>query len=176
MDWDWKVEIGLLWKIKEQIAEADRLHIYEHRLPGVAATDEQIQTLRKSCDFPWDETYVDFLRHANGWSNFLQNTRLFGTADYAGGALLESVKESLQMRLPIQSQRFDLSWTCENCTPIGGSTLDLSVYVIEHRSSNARVGWLKVDEVDAYENFKDFFAAMREYNKRVLQRVISRNA
>jgi len=162
----WPVEIARLYKVKEAIAALDADGIYKFSAPRLAASDIDIQRLKTSIPVQWDKSYLGFLRFANGWPHFLQNTYLFGTEDFAGD-LYRQIAESLRFRLPMNSERFKFVWTEQNCLPIGGSLLDNSIFVIERKHQGARVAWLNTDEVDGYIGFEDFFIAMIEYNKQV---------
>jgi hypothetical protein len=171
---DWQVEIGLLWQIKTEAQHADHEDLFPLHAPGVAATSEHIAEASRSLGFDLDESYAQFLRHANGWSNFFQNTRLFGTMDFAGSGVFRTVRDGLALRLPLHSDRFSFEWNTGNCFPIGGSALDLSVFVMERKKRDAKVAWLIGEEIDAFENFEEFFSSMVKYNKKLVEKLAAR--
>jgi len=171
---DWKVELGLLWVIKSEAKSFDRDNIYTLHAPESGATQEQIDALQEQLGFVLDTQYTEFLRYVNGWTNFIQNTRLLSTADISGSSLFASICENLAERLPVVSTRYGFEWTVDNCLPIGGSERDLTVFVIERKKTNARIGWLRGEEVDAYDGFEQFFSSMVAYNKLLTEKLRER--
>jgi hypothetical protein len=127
------------FRVLEQLAAVDKK--YSLHLPKVAATDEDLRSLRTLFPFEWYASYLAILRDANGWTNFNLSNSLFGTRDYAANESFRAVKQCAELMLPMKSSRFDFVRTAENCIPIGGDQGNQTVLVIE-RKVRARVGWL----------------------------------
>jgi hypothetical protein len=172
---NWPVEIARMWGVKQEIAALDTQRIYQHSAPAVKATADDIRALQRAQPALLDSSYLSFLAYSDGWANFLQNTNLLGTKDFAARDTFERTLQELAYRLPLKSDRFDFTWTVDNCIPIGASDRDIGVFVVEANKTNAKVGWIITDEVDAYESFAEFFVSMIEYNKHVAENLRSRN-
>lgn len=166
---DWKAEISRIVYWKQLIAENDRLGAYPWHLPKVGAPSEDIAAAEEAVGFSFAPQYEEFLRYANGWQGFVITVDLFGTKDFLDGRV-QKVMQRAELSAFAKEQGFD---ECE-FVPIGASETDLDVFL--HFSPSAKnlaggVLWFANEEVDRYESFADFFAAMVNYNARIAQRV-----
>lgn len=172
---NWKERIVNLVAIKQTIDELDKKKLWEYRLPGVAATPEQLDAVEAALGEPLDPHYRSFLEHAGGWPAFWHTVDLFGPEDLLGG---ERVRHANEMLSYIEDdvleggglRRADL-------LPIAASPVDLDLFVMTRRSSRSPGGvvWLAGSEVDRFPTFEEFFLAMMEYNHLELQSVQGRS-
>lgn len=166
---DWKAEISRIVYWKQMIAENDRLNAYPWHLPKVGAISEEIAAAEKAVGLSFSSQYEEFLRCANGWQGFVVTVDLFGTKDFLDGRF-QKVMQREELFAFAKEQEFGEG----EFVPIGASETDLDVFL--HFSPSAKnlpggVLWFANEEVDRYESFADFFAAMVNYNARVAQRI-----
>ena len=78
---DWKDKIVVMVYVKEELRRLDKLGIWSHHLPEVAAIEEQLVEAEAYLGHSIDKGYKNFLMNANGWKSFYQTVDLFGTND-----------------------------------------------------------------------------------------------
>jgi hypothetical protein len=166
---DWKAEISRMVYWKQMIADNDRLNAYPWHFPRVGATHEDVALAEKSVGHSFSPQYDEFLRHANGWQGFVVAIDLFGTKDFLDGR-----SQKVMQRTELSAFVEKHGCGSDEFMPIGASDTDLDVFL--HFSPSAKtlpggVLWFANEEVDRYESFADFFAAMVNYNARIAQRV-----
>lgn len=170
---DWKAEISRVVYWKQMIADNDRLNAYPWHLPRVGAAPEDIVLAEKAAGFKFSTQYEDFLRHANGWKGFVITVDLFGTGDFLDGRP-QKVMQRAELLTFVREQGFG----DDEFAPIGASDADLDVFLHFSPTSKTLPGgvlWFANEEVDRYESFADFFAAMINYNARIADRVKGSN-
>lgn len=163
---DWPALIGEMVLIKQAAAEADTEGLWKHRLPAVAATEQQLRAAEHALGFGLDENHRGFLRHANGWPAMYHDVDLFGTEELASGAgeemlghlepeaLLEAGVDEADL-LPIAASRDDL---------------DLFLLATPSAPSPGAVLWFAGGLIDRFPDFVEFFRAMQDYNRRQVRR------
>lgn len=165
MNIDWKKEISILVYVKQVLSELDKDHLWQHHLPEVAATDDEIRNAEDYLGFHLDNRYVEFLRHANGWRSFYQSLDLFGTSDLLGSEAMhyanlmcDSIDENV-MKVAGLSK--------EDLLPIGSSKVDLDIFFIKKPYSEhpGEIIWFAGQEIDRFSDFNEFYLAMVDYNR-----------
>jgi hypothetical protein len=156
---NWPKEIVRMVKVKEDLAAADKQHLWGWHLPEVRASDEELATLEHAIGRPLEPHHREFLRFANGWRSFYQNVDLFGTTDLVGGAKMEYAR-----RLLDATPDEVLKVSRDQLLPIATTLEDRDLFVLNWRTGE--VIWLAGEEVERYSNFGEYFAAMIAYNQR----------
>ena len=113
--------------------------------------------------------YREFLSLADGWKGFIVSTDLFGTEDFLNGRALE-----VRNRPDVREYIHTLGLQEEAVIPIGASGTDMDVFilVLEDTPSDAgEVLWLAGSEVERYQDFREFFEAMVNYNAELAQKL-----
>jgi SMI1/KNR4 family protein SUKH-1 len=168
-DLNWKEEIVKLVYVKQAIAEVDRGRLYTHHLPKIAATNAQIHAAERALEFALPNDYVAFLLCADGWDGFLQNTDLFGTPDLCGSHRYQAALESIDM---YDDNVFaNIGVAKDDLFPIGYSPLDGNLYMMVKPNAQtvSDVLWLEGGERERYPTFSEFFLAIVDFNRLVLQ-------
>ncbi|MDR6937892.1 SMI1/KNR4 family protein [Luteibacter sp. 3190] len=166
---DWKAEISRIVSWKQVIAENDNQKAYPWHLPSVAAAAQDIAAAENAAGMAFSTQHKEFLRYADGWQGFLITIDLFGTKDFLDGRA-----EKVMQREEIRSFTKKLGLHEGEFVPIGASEAELDIFL--HISPSAEglpggVVWFASEEVDRFESFVDFFAAMVNYNARIAHRV-----
>jgi hypothetical protein len=162
---DWKRRIVELAKVKQDLADADSRELWEHRLPAVAATPEQLETAETILGEALDPSYRCFLSYANGWAAFFQAVDLFGTDDLIGGQRFRHAVELIADLDDVVLTAADVRR--DEIYPIASSRDDIDVFVIKRRrtADAGAVIWFATHEVDRFTNFDEYFASMVQYNR-----------
>jgi hypothetical protein len=165
----WKEELVKLVYIKQAIADLDKGHLYPHHLPNVAATSVELDKSQNALGFKLEQDHAAFLLCANGWDGFLQNTDLFGTGDFSGSDRYQAAQQTLDIYDVGVFEGIGIPRT--HLFPIGASSVDGNIYAMVKRTiqSSKRIFWLEGDEREHFPSFSDFFVAMLDYNRFVLQ-------
>lgn len=160
--------------IKQAIADADAKMIWEHRLPGVRASEEELATLEQSLGERLDPRYREFLSYAGGWPAFHQMIDLFGPRDLAGGERLANATRLLSYIEPIVFESSGLRR--QDLLPIAASREDLDVFAIARRSAPEPgiVVWFAGTEIERYPNFDEYYLATMDYARQELEQLRSR--
>ena len=166
---DWKLLVTQMVMVKSQIFEADKEKLWPYNFPNVAASERQIQRMKKKIgkDLPVD--YVDFLKTANGWKGFFQNNDLIGTEDFDESKYVMLANEeffSLDEAVVEGIKKEELFLVGINLTD-----RDLFFLVLSDNEKKGEVVWFAGEEVERFKNFSDFFASMIAYNKRELHKL-----
>ncbi|MFD7014159.1 hypothetical protein [Streptomyces sp. NPDC059161] len=121
---------------------------------------ERIAEITKVTHGSVDPEYSDFLLHADGWSAILQDTDLFGTADFGTDAYVEAEELVRVIEDELEIERGENS---TRLIPIGASRADIDILVMPCVSDSKRpasVIWLAGGEIERYRTFSDFFRGM----------------
>lgn len=168
-DRDWRQRIVDLVSIKQAIHERDTKGLWEYRLPGVAASEEQLAEVEAKLGEVLDPGYRSFLSFGDGWPAFYQTVDLFGHADLLGSERFDHASEMLGYveDSVLESAGFGR----EELLPIAATPVDLDLFVMTRRSTATPgvVIWLAGYEVDRFPDFDEYFLAMMDYNRRELQ-------
>jgi hypothetical protein len=164
---DWRRLIVQMVGVKQEVAQVDREHLWQFRLPAVAANERDIGGAEAALGESIDPQYRSFLKYANGWPSFYQTVDLFGTADLTGSRyghaleMLDNLEDAILDRSKIGRQ---------DVIPIAATAVDLDLFVMTRMSSPkpGQVIWFAGQEIDRYENFGEFYLAMLECNRREL--------
>jgi hypothetical protein len=160
----WKVAIGRFWLLKQEMRKQDREGLWDYDLPALACSESEIVAAEKRLGEPIDAQYRNFLLVAGGWRSFWHSVDIFGPADLGDGPAFKKTESDLSV---LEENGIVAA---QSVYPIGASTDDLDVVVLERQGSDdaGTVIWLAGQEIDRYEGFQDFFLAMFEYSKRDL--------
>ena len=171
---EWKRRIVQLVQVKQRLADVDTERLWEYRLPGVAADEEQLAAVEEQLGEPLDPSYRGYLTCGGGWPSLFQTIDLLGAADLLGGPTFEQGRQRLSYLEPAAlsaagAHRNDL-------LPIAVSLVDLDLVVMQRRAAAepGTVIWFAGAEVDRYPTFDDFFLAMIEYNVREIEHLSTR--
>jgi hypothetical protein len=173
----WKVVIGKAVTLKAEIAAADTLGVYPHRLPRVAATEEELRAAALVIGEALDPEYERFLRCAGGWPAFFQDVDLFGPLELTGHGLWSRAAEMLTA-YEDEYLRDIVCMARGEVFPIAVSGNDIDVFVMRRLQSPVpgEVVWLAGAHLERYGGFEEFFLAMQEANSVTLQAVKDRQA
>ena len=169
---DMKAEIARIAYWKQVAAEHDVLGAFPWHLPRIAATQEQINLAESRAGAQLSVQFKEFLGYANGWKGFCVSTDLFGTEELISG----KSQEFLQREDLVDFLR-EIQVNASEVVVIGASGLDLDVFLLFPDSSHFLPGgvlWFASEEIDRYESFGDFLAAMVNYNARNAQRLAAK--
>lgn len=168
---DWKTAIAQMVLIKQAIYDLDTEHLWEYRLPKLAAREEELKAVEAHLDEPLDPEYRSFLSYAGGWPAFYQTVDLFGPADLLDGRLFCHAMESLATidELVLTSSHLRR----KDLLPIAASLEDLDLFVITKRTcpSPGQVIWFAGGEIDRFPSFSDYYIAMLDYNRLEVQQL-----
>lgn len=167
----WKERIVDLVVVKQTMHELAPDGLWEYRLPGVAATSDQLEAVEGHLGEPLDAAYRSFLEHADGWPAFWQTVDLFGPQDLLGSDRFEHAMDMLGFVEEDVLRGAGVSR--DELLPIAASPVDLDLFVMTRKSSAApgRVVWLAGSEIDRWPDFDEFFLAMVDYNRLELQQL-----
>ena len=172
---DWKSEIvrNCYWK---QIAhDADGALTW--RVPKVAAKSEAITAAEHVLGFGFPGDYRDFLRHADGWPWFLNETDLFGTPDFLSGRAARFLQ-----RPGLVGAMAKLGFQPREYIPIGAGDpeVDQEVFLLVRPGASILPGgvvWFDPECVDGvldkYASFEEFFVSVIGYNEIIAKKAVS---
>jgi SMI1-KNR4 cell-wall len=165
---DFRVVIGIAWRVKQEMMVLDHKKLWPYHLPEVAATEAQVVESERTLGHPLDPRYRAFLKRANGWPAFYQTVDLFGTIDLIGGPRRENANAAL--RLLDNGVLATSGVNIEELLPIAATKLDRDLFVMTrpHARCPGMVIWFAGEEVDRFSIFDDCFLAMIEYNRQEL--------
>jgi len=162
---DWRSRIVELVLVKQRLQEVDSQHLWQYRLPSLAAKESELLELESKLGEPLDSSHRSFLSHANGWPAFYQTVDLFGVEDLVGGPRFDHARDMLHAVedkvLATTNIRRD------QLMPIACSPVDLDLFVIARPSAvhPGVVLWLAGYVVESFPGFDDYFAAMVDFNR-----------
>jgi hypothetical protein len=167
---DWTSEIAKGWRIHERIQELDRAGLWEHFLPDVAASEDEIAATEQQLGFRLDPEYRQFLRFANGWRRFYQDVDLFGTRNLLGAPPMDSAMAQLNAMDPADLER-EAGMGAGDVLPIAASAEQRDMFLLGQPWSSApgAVVWLSGQAVDRFPGFDEFYLAMLDYNREEIQ-------
>jgi hypothetical protein len=162
----WKDQITVMHLVQNEVQRYDELGLYEYYYPELAATEEQLVTVEAYIGHSIDNDYRDFLLCANGWKWFTQSVNLFGTGDLEGSALMGRAMETLEI-LDDEKVLKVTEFTKAELLPIAASFEARDLFVITRPMSREPgvVIWFPGGEIEMYQNFKEYFLAMVDYNR-----------
>jgi len=169
MNDSWKDNIVTMIYVKQELMKQDVNGIWPHYFPEVAANDEDIRQAETSLGFEIDQCYSEFLKTANGWKGFFQTVDLFGTNELSNPTIMQYVFSLLNAveECVVESTGFSR----EELLPFAATRFDKDLFVITGQSSHkpGTVIWLAGEEIDRYSSFEEFFLAMIDYNRLLIQ-------
>jgi|ERR1043166_4861746 hypothetical protein len=169
MTTDWKTEIARIIYWKQIAADHDKDGALPWHLPRVGARSEDISRAEQAVGVPFSQQFKEFLTFADGWQGFHVATDLFGTREFLDG------RSTAELQGPeLVEFLADNDLTKTEVVVIGASNFDADVFL--HISPESRilpggVLWYAHEEIDRYETFAEFFAAMVNYNARIAQKM-----
>jgi hypothetical protein len=150
--------------VKQGLREADKLGVWDFRLPQVAATEDLLVEAEHGIGYPVDPEYRAFLRTANGWPAFYQSVDLFGTEELLGRGSGARGKELLTA---LDESPIALTGrTRGDLAPVAAARQDIDLFVVSKRDRPSPVWWLAHDLIEVFPTFGQFFLAMVAYNER----------
>jgi hypothetical protein len=166
---EWKNRIVTMIYIKQELVKLDVNKIWPHYFPEVAADEEEIKRAEVNLNYEIDQQYAEFLRTANGWKGFLQTVDLFGTKELSNPNIMKyvfSLFDSIEDCV-IESSGF----TRDELIPFAATRFDKDIFVIARQTSHkpGTILWFAGEEIDRYPSFEEFFLAMLDYNRMLLQ-------
>lgn len=166
---NWKSLIAEMVYIRQAMADADSKGLWEYALPAVAASTSQVRAVEQQLGYPLDESYRQFLLHANGWPSIYQAVDLFGTDELVGGPQGLHADEAISHLDTSVLEQSGVSR--ESVLPIAVSRHDLDVFVLSTPTSSrpGEVIWFAGSEIDRFRNFHEYFLAMEDYNRMEVQ-------
>jgi len=169
---DWQSEIFIATMVKQQVADADRLKVWEHPLPEPAAGEAETAAVEQALGFRLEGDYRDFLRCCNGWPSFYRAVDLFGTADLLAGPRHERARALL---LGLKDLDELSGFALEDLLPIALSREGGDVFVMgtAHSLIPGVVFWVTGQVVESFDNFSAWFLVMVDYNRREQVRMLS---
>src|SRR6266516_1049237 len=96
----WKRRIVQLVQVKQRLADVDTERLWEYRLPGAAADEEQLAAVEEQLGEPLDPSYRGYLTCGGGWPSLFQTIDLLGAADLLGGPTFELGRQRLSYLEP----------------------------------------------------------------------------
>ncbi len=162
---DWRQRIVELVFVKQRIQELDRDSLWEHRLPRIAATEEQILECESHIGERLPDSYRSFLKFAGGWPAFYQAVDLFGPDDLYGGPRYLRAEKMLE---DIAQDALTASGVSRrDLIPIAATPVDLDIFVLTRRATETPgvVLWFASREIDRFSDFTQFFTAMIDCNR-----------
>ena len=156
---DWKDKISVMVLVKQEIQRLDKMGIWPHYLPEIAAIEEQLASAEKYLGHSIDKDYREFLMCANGWKGFLHTIDLFGTGDLIGSSLMDYVLRNLDVMDDAAKLSETSGFLKEELLPIAATREDIDLFVITRETSShpGIVIWFAGGEVEKFPNFKEFF-------------------
>lgn len=174
---DWRLAIVELVQVQQAIHEIDRDELWEWHLPAVAADDATLLDAERRLGFRLDPSYRHFLGLANGWRAFFQTIDLFGTVELCAEADRGTARAQLLDPLPPQLLKAVVG-AAERLVVIAAARHDRDIFVvpISHGQMLSSVTWLAGEEIERFDTFEEFFAAMLAYNRRLHLKMRNQNA
>ena len=166
----WIDKIVVMMYVKQEIQRLDRLGFWPHHLPEIAATEDQLKAAEEHLGHSLDIDYRSFLGCANGWKGFLRTVDLFGTSDLIGSSLMDyaaSMLEIIDEENVIAASGFSKA----ELLPIAVTREDKDLFVMSRATSHQPgvVIWFAGEEIDRFPTFEEYFLAMADYNRLVLE-------
>jgi|BarGraNGADG00212_1021973.scaffolds.fasta_scaffold87891_2 hypothetical protein len=166
---EWKRCIVEMVHVHQRIHELDTERVWEHHLPELAATQDELDQAEAHLGEPLDAHYRQFLDLAGGWRALYQMVDLFGPDDLLGGPRFQLARTrllDLEDSVLVQS-----GYGREQLLPIACSRDNLDLFVIVRPSAPepGTVVWFNGYEIDRYPTFDDYFLAMVEYGRREVE-------
>ncbi|AZK44862.1 SMI1/KNR4 family protein [Paenibacillus lentus] len=166
---NWIETIAIMILVKQDMEKYDEEGLWEYHLPEVAASEELLIKTEQHLGYHLDSEYKEFLKYANGWKSFYQSVDLFGTnelvsssdMDYAVN-ILNAIEDSVI---------FECGVPRDELLPIAVTKIDKDLFVITKLNSSnpGQVIWFAGEEIDRFDNFKEFFLSMIDYNREELK-------
>jgi hypothetical protein len=165
----WRDRIVAMVYVKQELMKLDLNGIWPHHLPELAASEETLRKTEEYLGFRINQDYREFLKMANGWKGFLQATDLFGTQELSDSPMMQYAQSLLGFVEDdvIKSTGFSR----EELLPIAATKYDKDLFVMTLPTSRSPgiVIWLAGEEVDRYPSFVEYFLAMIEYNRLMVE-------
>jgi hypothetical protein len=171
---EWKRAVVDLARLKQQIDDIDSTHLFEYRLPLVAAQQSTLQAIERHIGEPLDEKYRSFLQHAGGWPAFQQTVDLFGPEDLIGRTRNVERAEELLGYLDEEGTLQLSKLRRSDVLPIAVTCQDMDVFVICRTRSETpgQVVWFASYEIERFAEFDGFYLAILELHRRRLANLL----
>ena len=166
---EWRDRIVAMVYVKQELMKLDVEGIWPHHLPELAASEEMLKKIENSLGFRIDRDYREFLKMADGWKGFLQTIDLFGTDELSGSPIMQYGQSILGY---IEDDTIkSTGFLRDELLPIAAAKYDKDLFVITNPASHApgTVIWFAGEEIDRYTNFTEYFMAMIEYNRLLVE-------
>ena len=167
----WKEKIGIMFLVQEEVQRQDKECINQYYYPELAAKEEQLTAVEAYLGHPIDKYYRDFLLCANGWKNFGQAVDLFGTDDLLGSDLMRYAFEALDIMDDTYPLIKNIGFSKEELLPIAASFEERTLHVITRPMSHQPgvVIWFDGQEIERYLDFEEYFLAMTDYSRCIIE-------
>jgi hypothetical protein len=169
---DWKKEIVIAAIVSSEISKRDTKGMWQQQFPEVAATSEQLRQAEERLGMPWDEKYKRFLQFANGWRHFHLHSDIFGTEEIGQGKRWNYAIDLLTYLEDIALESSKISRS--DVFPIGVDENSIVLYLLGKSDTTVagQVFWFQGYEIERYPNFDEFYLAMVDYNRLLVQELI----
>ncbi|MED4461925.1 SMI1/KNR4 family protein [Metabacillus fastidiosus] len=151
--------------VRQEMQKYDKKKLWDYYLPETAAAESEIMEAENCLGFFLDPYYKEFLKHANGWKGFSQTIDLFGTEELCQSGDMEyanMILNAIENSLIEES-----SFSQDQLLPIAATKMDKDLFVLTKWNSPSPgiVIWFAGEEVERFNNFKQLFLAMIDYNR-----------
>ena len=175
MSQDWKDRIVVMVYVKQELMKLDVEGLWPHHFPELAASEEELRRVEASLGYSLDKDYRGFLEMANGWKGFCQTVDLFGTHELLNSSIMQYAKTLLDA---VEDDVINATgFSRSELLPIATTKYDKDLFVLSLPSSHApgTVIWLAGEEVDRYPNFVEYYLAMIDYNRLLVEDMSKQN-
>jgi hypothetical protein len=165
MSKQWKERIVTMVYVKQELMKLDVEQIWPHHLPELAAKEETLKETEAYLGFRIDQDYREFLKMASGWKGFYHTVDLFGTQELSGNQLMQYAQSLLEA---VEDEVIrSIGFSRKELLPIAVTRYDKDLFVMTRPNldSLGNVIWIAGEEIDRYPNFTEYFLAMIEYNR-----------
>ena len=170
---NWKVMIVGMGLINNAIHNANRNALVGVSLPELDASIEEIRAIQKKLKVKLSKGYKDFLLHSNGWEFFYQDVDLFGTGDLEPDS--DKMKRAMAMLEIKMAGNSELRKMKGKILPIAASRDDDEgwlILLVTEGKNFGKIIWFVEENMGWVDSFEDFFIAMMECNRDILESVL----
>lgn len=168
---NWKERIVQMVLVQQRLEEVDVEHLWDYKLPRVAASEETLRQVEGAIGAALDPEYRAFLAHAGGWPSFHQTVDLFGPEELLGSPHFAAAREAL---LSMEDEALtECGEEPRNLLPIAATSEDLDLFLIAGPEAHTpgQVFWYAGGLIETFPSFTEYFLAMVDYNREEIHRL-----